>query len=125
MAIYHFSAKVIQRSAGRSAVAAAAYRAAERLHEVILDLDRQALQGAAARKEKASAGVEISGAVDGNGISESWSEGMLDPPMAALPSTVDDLDLFAFLSNSTPEGASVFVSNRLGSLACVFARLYR
>ncbi|MGH7083781.1 MAG: MobA/MobL family protein, partial [Acetobacteraceae bacterium] len=33
MAIYHFSAKVIGRSQGRSAVAAAAYRAAERLHD--------------------------------------------------------------------------------------------
>ena len=33
MAIYHFSAKVIGRSGGRSAVAAAAYRAAECLHD--------------------------------------------------------------------------------------------
>jgi Ti-type conjugative transfer relaxase TraA len=33
VAIYHFSAKVIGRSQGRSAVAAAAYRAAERLHD--------------------------------------------------------------------------------------------
>ncbi len=33
MAIYHFSAKVIQRAAGRSAVAAAAYRAAARLFD--------------------------------------------------------------------------------------------
>jgi len=33
MAIYHFSAKVIGRGSGRSAVAAAAYRAAERLHD--------------------------------------------------------------------------------------------
>jgi Ti-type conjugative transfer relaxase TraA len=33
MAIYHFSAKVIQRSQGRSAIAAAAYRAAEALHD--------------------------------------------------------------------------------------------
>lgn len=33
MAIYHFSAKMIGRGAGRSAVAAAAYRAAERLHD--------------------------------------------------------------------------------------------
>ena len=39
MAIYHFSAKVISRSAGRSAVAAAAYRAAERLHDERLDRD--------------------------------------------------------------------------------------
>ncbi|HVK80960.1 MAG TPA: MobQ family relaxase, partial [Verrucomicrobiae bacterium] len=33
MAIYHFSAKIISRGAGRSAVAAAAYRAAERLDD--------------------------------------------------------------------------------------------
>jgi len=33
MAIYHFSARVIQRSRGRSAVAAAAYRAAAALHD--------------------------------------------------------------------------------------------
>lgn len=33
MAIYHFSAKVISRSSGSSAVAAAAYRSAERLHD--------------------------------------------------------------------------------------------
>ncbi len=39
MAIYHFSAKVIGRSTGRSAVAAAAYRAAERLHDERLDRD--------------------------------------------------------------------------------------
>jgi len=39
VAIYHFSAKVIGRSTGRSAVAAAAYRAAERLHDERLDRD--------------------------------------------------------------------------------------
>ena len=33
MAIYHLSAKVISRATGRSAVAAAAYRAAEELHD--------------------------------------------------------------------------------------------
>jgi Ti-type conjugative transfer relaxase TraA len=33
MAIYHFSAKAISRAAGSSALAAAAYRAAERLHD--------------------------------------------------------------------------------------------
>ena len=37
MAIYHFSAKVISRSAGSSAVASAAYRSAERLHDERLD----------------------------------------------------------------------------------------
>ena len=39
MAIYHFSAKVIGRSTGRSAVAAAAYRAAERLYDERLGRD--------------------------------------------------------------------------------------
>jgi len=39
VAIYHFSAKVIGRSAGRSVVASAAYRAAERLHDDKLDRD--------------------------------------------------------------------------------------
>jgi hypothetical protein len=33
MAIYHFSAKVIGRGTGRSAVAAAAYRSASHLHD--------------------------------------------------------------------------------------------
>jgi ATP-dependent exoDNAse (exonuclease V) alpha subunit len=33
MAIYHFSAKVISRAAGSSALAAAAYRSASRLHD--------------------------------------------------------------------------------------------
>ena len=37
MAIYHFSAKVISRSAGSSVVASAAYRSAERLHDERLD----------------------------------------------------------------------------------------
>jgi len=39
VAIYHFSAKVIGRSAGRSVVASAAYRAAECLHDDKLDRD--------------------------------------------------------------------------------------
>ncbi len=39
MAIFHFSAKVIGRSSGRSAVAAAAYRAGERLHDKRIDRD--------------------------------------------------------------------------------------
>ncbi|WOF45233.1 Ti-type conjugative transfer relaxase TraA [Sphingopyxis indica] len=39
MAIYHLSVKVISRAAGRSAVAAAAYRAGERLHDERLDRD--------------------------------------------------------------------------------------
>src|SRR3546814_16033179 len=37
MAIFHFSAKVIGRSSGRSAVAAAAYRAGERLPDERID----------------------------------------------------------------------------------------
>ncbi len=37
MAIFHFSAKVIGRSSGRSAVAAAAYRAGEQLHDQRID----------------------------------------------------------------------------------------
>ncbi|WP_033073037.1 Ti-type conjugative transfer relaxase TraA [Sphingopyxis sp. MWB1] len=37
MAIYHLSVNVISRAAGRSAVAAAAYRSAERLHDERLD----------------------------------------------------------------------------------------
>lgn len=36
MAIYHLQAKVIQRSKGRSVVAAAAYRAAEALYDAEL-----------------------------------------------------------------------------------------
>ncbi|MBS1054977.1 Ti-type conjugative transfer relaxase TraA [Gluconobacter kondonii] len=39
MAIYHLHAKVISRATGRSAVAAAAYRAASRLHDVRLERD--------------------------------------------------------------------------------------
>ncbi|WP_340316147.1 Ti-type conjugative transfer relaxase TraA [Rhizorhabdus argentea] len=39
MAIYHFSAKVISRARGSSAVAAAAYRSASRLHDERLDRD--------------------------------------------------------------------------------------
>jgi hypothetical protein len=37
MAIYHFSAKVISRASGSSALAAAAYRSASRLHDHRLD----------------------------------------------------------------------------------------
>ena len=37
MAIYHFSAKIISRAAGSSALAAAAYRSASRLHDQRLD----------------------------------------------------------------------------------------
>src|SRR3546814_19881709 len=41
MAIYHFSAKVISRANGSSAVASAAYRAAERLHDDRLGRDHE------------------------------------------------------------------------------------
>src|SRR3546814_3149029 len=37
MAIYHFSARVISRAAGSSALASAAYRSASRLHDQRLD----------------------------------------------------------------------------------------
>ena len=37
MAIYHFSAKVIGRASGSSALASAAYRSASRLHDERLD----------------------------------------------------------------------------------------
>jgi Ti-type conjugative transfer relaxase TraA len=39
MAIFHLSVKVISRASGRSAVAAAAYRGAERLHDERIDRD--------------------------------------------------------------------------------------
>ena len=39
MAIFHLSVKVMSRASGRSAVAAAAYRGAERLHDERLDRD--------------------------------------------------------------------------------------
>ena len=45
MAIYHLSAKVISRAAGRSSVAAAAYRTAGRLRD-----DRQGLEHDYSRK---------------------------------------------------------------------------
>src|SRR3546814_13983731 len=41
MAIFHLSVQVIGRAQGRSAVAAAAYRAAERLHDERLDRDHE------------------------------------------------------------------------------------
>jgi hypothetical protein len=46
VAIYHFSAKVIGRSGGRSAIASAAYRAGERLHDDKLDRDHDYTQKA-------------------------------------------------------------------------------
>ena len=46
MAIYQFSAKVIGRSGGRSAIASAAYRAGERLHNDKLDRDHDCTEKA-------------------------------------------------------------------------------
>ena len=43
MAIYHFSAKVISRASGSSAVASAAYRSASRLHDERIDRDHDFL----------------------------------------------------------------------------------
>jgi hypothetical protein len=45
MAIYHFTAKVIRRSRGRSAVAAAAYRSGSKLHDAHQDLNFDYTQG--------------------------------------------------------------------------------
>ena len=44
MAIYHFSGTVISRSQGRSAVACAAYRSAEKLHDEKYDKDHDYTQ---------------------------------------------------------------------------------
>jgi len=63
VAIYHFAAKVIGRSGGRSAVAAAAYRAAERLHDDALDRDHDF---------RAKAGVAHSEIMLPEGAPERW-----------------------------------------------------
>ena len=63
MAIYHFSAKVIGRSAGRSAVASAAYRAAECLHDHKLDREHD---------YTAKAGVVYSEILLPDGAPERW-----------------------------------------------------
>ncbi|WP_218014931.1 Ti-type conjugative transfer relaxase TraA [Teichococcus rhizosphaerae] len=65
MAIYHFSAKVIGRAAGRSVVAAAAYRAAERLHDDRLDRDHDF---------RAKAGVVHSEILLPEGAPERWHD---------------------------------------------------
>lgn len=65
VAIYHFSAKVIGRGAGRSAVAAAAYRAAERLHDERLGRDHDFT---------AKAGVVHSEIVAPEGAPERWRD---------------------------------------------------
>nr|MCU0256346.1 Ti-type conjugative transfer relaxase TraA [Vicinamibacterales bacterium] len=65
MAIYHLSAKVIGRSVGRSAVAAAAYRAAERLHDERLGRDHDFT---------AKAGVVHREVMLPEGAPEAWSD---------------------------------------------------
>ncbi|KTE46388.1 MULTISPECIES: Ti-type conjugative transfer relaxase TraA [unclassified Sphingopyxis] len=65
MAIFHFSAKVIGRAAGRSAVAAAAYRAGERLHDERLDRDHDF---------RAKSGVEHSEIMLPEGAPERFSD---------------------------------------------------
>ena len=65
MAIYHFSVQVIGRAAGRSAVAAAAYRAGERLHDERLDRDHDF---------RAKSGVEHSEIMLPEGAPERFSD---------------------------------------------------
>ena len=65
MAIYHFSVKVIGRASGRSGVAAAAYRAGERLHDERLDRDHDF---------RAKAGVEHSEILLPEGAPEQWRD---------------------------------------------------
>jgi Ti-type conjugative transfer relaxase TraA len=65
MAIYHFSVQVIGRGAGRSAVAAAAYRAGERLHDERLDRDHDF---------RAKSGVEHSEIMLPEGAPERFSD---------------------------------------------------
>ena len=63
VAIYHFSAKVIGRSGGRSAIASAAYRAGERLHDATLDREHD---------YTAKAGVVYSEILLPGGVPERW-----------------------------------------------------
>jgi len=65
MAIYHFSAKVISRAKGSSAVAAAAYRSASRLHDERLDR---------AHDFSAKAGVVHSEVLLPGGAPERWRD---------------------------------------------------
>lgn len=65
MAIYHFSAKVISRARGSSAVAAAAYRSASRLHDERLDR---------AHDFSAKAGVVHSEVLLPDGAPERWRD---------------------------------------------------
>ena len=63
MAIFHFSVQVISRGSGRSAVAAAAYRAGEQLHDERLDRDHDF---------RARSGVEHSEILLPEGAPEQW-----------------------------------------------------
>jgi hypothetical protein len=65
MAIYHFNVQVIGRAQGRSAVAAAAYRAADRLHDERLDRDHDF---------RAKSGVEHSEIMLPEGAPEQWRD---------------------------------------------------
>ncbi|PBN45373.1 Ti-type conjugative transfer relaxase TraA [Sphingobium sp. D43FB] len=65
MAIFHFSVQVISRAAGRSAVAAAAYRAGERLHDERLDRPQDF---------RARSGVEHSEIMLPEGAPEQWRD---------------------------------------------------
>ena len=65
MAIFHFSVQVISRASGRSAVAAAAYRAGERLHDERLDRDHDF---------RARTGVEHSEIMLPEGAPEQWRD---------------------------------------------------
>ncbi|MET4897640.1 Ti-type conjugative transfer relaxase TraA [Sphingomonadaceae bacterium jetA1] len=65
MAIYHFSVQVISRSSGRSAVAAAAYRAGDLLHDERLDRDHDF---------RAKAGVEHSEILLPENAPDAWRD---------------------------------------------------
>jgi len=65
MAIYHFSAKAISRAAGSSALAASAYRAGERLHDVRLGRTHDFTN---------KAGVVHSEVMLPEGANEAWSD---------------------------------------------------
>mgnify|MGYP006209899841 CR=1 FL=1 len=65
MALYHFSAKVISRAVGSSAVAAAAYRSADRMHDERLGRSHDFSN---------KAGVVHSEVMLPEGANEAWSD---------------------------------------------------
>src|SRR3546814_7011929 len=75
MAIFHLSVKVISRAAGRSAVAAAAYRAGERLHDERLDRDHDF---------RAKSGVEHSEIMLPESAPERFSDRRSEEPTSEL-----------------------------------------